>query len=233
MAARTRPVIAIDGPVGAGKSTVAQALAVALGFQYLNTGAMYRAVAVAARYNNVAPDADDADARLEQLLKSIKIEFECGRVLLAGRDISAEVATPEIGELASRLSTRPVVRAKMRELQRAAGEHGGVVMEGRDIGTAIFPDAEFKFFLTADVHVRAARRFAELRANGITISEAEVLEQLKQRDERDQARELAPLRQAGDAIVIDSSKLTADEVVRAMLARINPGAPTGSKPVTD
>jgi cytidylate kinase len=224
MTARSRPVVAIDGPVGAGKSTVARALARALGFEYLNTGAMYRAVAVAARYNDVAPDAGDADARLEQLLQSININFDGERVLLAGRDISAEISTPEIGELASRLSTRPVVRAKMRELQRAAGEAGGVVMEGRDIGTAVFPDAEFKFFLTADVNVRAARRFAELAANSVAIAEAEVLAQLKQRDQRDQARELAPLRQAGDAIVIDSSKLNLDDVVRAMIARIEAGA---------
>src|SRR5438128_6002197 len=139
MTARSRPVVAIDGPVGAGKSTVARALARALGFEYLNTGAMYRAVAVAARYNGIAPDASDADARLEQLLESIKINFNGERVLLAGRDISAEISTPEIGELASRLSTRPVVRAKMRELQRAAGEAGGVVMGGRDIGTAVVP----------------------------------------------------------------------------------------------
>jgi cytidylate kinase len=224
MTARSRPVVAIDGPVGAGKSTVARALARALGFEYLNTGAMYRAVAVAARYNDTAPDAGDADARLEQLLQSININFDGERVLLAGRDISAEISTPEIGELASRLSTRPVVRAKMRELQRAAGEAGGVVMEGRDIGTAVFPDAEFKFFLTADVNVRAARRFAELAANSVAIAEAEVLAQLKQRDQRDQARELAPLRQAGDAIVIDSSKLNLDDVVRAMIARIEAGA---------
>jgi cytidylate kinase len=203
---------------------VARALARALGFEYLNTGAMYRAVAVAARYNDIAPDASDADARLEQLLKSIKINFDGERILLARRDISAEISTPEIGELASRLSTRPLVRAKMRELQRAAGEAGGVVMEGRDIGTAVFPDAEFKFFLTADVNVRAARRFAELAANGVPITEAEVLAQLKQRDQRDQARELAPLRQADDAIVIDSSKLNVDDVVRAMIARIEAGA---------
>jgi cytidylate kinase len=231
MTARTRPVIAIDGPVGAGKSTVARALARARGFEYLNTGAMYRAVAVAARYNGITPDADDADARLEQLLKSIKIDFQGGQVLLDGRDISAEISAPEIGDLASRLSTRQVVRAKLRELQRAAGEHGGVVMEGRDIGTAIFPDAEFKFFLTADVHVRAARRCAELKTKGVAVSEAEVLAQLEERDERDRARELAPLRQAADAIVIDSSRLTVEEVVSTMIERIEAGIPTGSKPV--
>jgi len=218
MTTRTRPVVAIDGPVGAGKSTVARALARALGFDYLNTGAMYRAVAVAARYSNI--DENAADRRLEQLLDSIAINFEGERVLLDGEDVTAGISQPAIGDLASRLSTRAVVRAHLRKLQRAAGETGGVVIEGRDIGTAIFPDAEFKFFLTADLKVRAERRFAELAARGVTITEVEVLTQLEERDRRDQQRELAPLRPADDAIVIDSSKLDVEQVVRAMLARV-------------
>jgi cytidylate kinase len=223
---RSRPVIAIDGPVGAGKSTVARELARALGFTYLNTGAMYRAVAVAARYNNIKPDDSDADQRLGQLLETIDISFKGERVFLAGRDISAEISSPEIGDLASRFSTSLVVRTRMRELQRVAGAEGGVVMEGRDIGTAVFPDAEFKFYLTADVEVRAARRYAELAAKGVDITQAEVLAQLKQRDERDRARELAPLRRADDAIAIDSSGLDAGQVARAMLARITGGTQT-------
>ena len=215
---RPRPIVAIDGPVGAGKSTVARALARALGFTYLNTGAMYRAVAVAAHYIGI--DDNEADGRLQQLLDSLSISFEGERVLLNGKDVSAEIVQPEIGDLASRLSTRPIVRARLLILQRAAGEMGGVVMEGRDIGTAIFPDAEFKFFLTADLNVRAARRFAELTAHGADTSEAEVLSQLQERDRRDRERELAPLRQADDAIVIDSSKLDVGQVVSAMLAHI-------------
>jgi cytidylate kinase len=219
MTMRVRPVVAIDGPVGAGKSTVARELARALGFDYLNTGAMYRAVAVAAHYIGI--DESAADSRLARLLESMTINFEGERVLLDGTDVTAEVSQPEIGDLASRLSTRPVVRAHLRNLQRTAGESGAVVIEGRDIGTAIFPDAEFKFFLTADLEVRAARRFAELAGRGAAISEAEVLEQLKERDRRDQQRELAPLRQADDAIVIDSSKLDVEQVVHAMLARVS------------
>ena len=215
-------MVAIDGPVGAGKSTVARALARALGFGYLNTGAMYRAVAVAAHYIRI--DDNAVEGCLEQLLDSIAISFDGERVLLDGKDVTAEISQPMIGDLASRLSTRPVVRARLRKLQRAAGETGGVVIEGRDIGTAIFPDAEFKFFLTAALEVRASRRFAELAARGVAVTEAEVLAQLEERDSRDQQRELAPLRQAGDAIVIDSSELEVEQVVRAMLARVVPKA---------
>jgi CMP/dCMP kinase len=229
MTTRTRPVVAIDGPVGAGKSTAARGLARALGFDYLNTGAMYRAVAVAARYINIGEGA--ADHRLEKLLDSITISFEGEQVSLDGKDVSAEIVQPEIGDLASRLSTLPAVRTRLRKLQRAAGEGGGVVMEGRDIGTAIFPDAEFKFFLTADVKVRAARRFAELAAKGAPITPAEVLQQLQERDRRDQERDLAPLRKADDAIVIDSSALNIEQVVSAMLTRIEQSAARSTRVV--
>lgn len=227
MSARGRPVIAIDGPVGAGKSTVARALAHALGFSYLNTGAMYRAVACAARnigYNDMEAGGSEFERRLGELLEKISITFRGERVTLNGRDVTDEIAAPEIGELASRLSTLGIVRSKMRELQRAAGAGGGVVMEGRDIGTAVFPDAEFKFFLTADLNVRAARRRAELTAKGIAAPFDEVLAQLKRRDERDRGRELAPLRRAADAIEIDSSACGIDQVVNAMKARVESGA---------
>jgi cytidylate kinase len=204
--------------VGAGKSTVARALARALNFSYLNTGAMYRAVAVAARY--IKLDESAAAGRLEQLLESIAISFDGERVLLNGEDVTGEISQPAIGDLASRLSALPVVRAHLRQLQRAAGDAGAIVIEGRDIGTAIFPDAEFKFFLTAGLKVRAARRFAELAARGVKITEAEVEAQLEERDHRDQQRELAPLRRAADAIVIDSSGLDVEHVVRVMLDRV-------------
>ncbi len=147
---RARPIVAIDGPVGAGKSTVARELARALGFSYLNTGAMYRAVAVAARAAGVDPDIAEIDEQLRVILDTISITFDGERVILAGRDISDVIIEPEIGDLASRFSALPMVREKMRDLQRAAGAGGGVVMEGRDIGTVIFPDAEVKFFLVAD-----------------------------------------------------------------------------------
>jgi CMP/dCMP kinase len=217
---RTQPIIAIDGPVGAGKSVAARELARALGFSYLNTGAMYRAVAIAAREAGVSPDDANVEARLAPVLAAIKIKFDGENIMLNGRDVTAKLSEPEVGELASRFSALGAVRARMRDLQRAAGADGAVVMEGRDIGTAIFPDAEFKFFLDADVKTRARRRFEELQKKGASIAEHEVLEQLIERDRRDSGRELAPLRRADDAIVIDSTKLSIEAVVAAMKAKL-------------
>jgi CMP/dCMP kinase len=218
---RSRPVVAIDGPVGAGKSTVARRLAEALGFEYVNTGAMYRAVAFAARAAGIGGDKPEAERKLDALLKGARIEFSAGRIMLDGRDISAEIGSPEMSEGASRLSTLGVVRARMRELQRAAGAGGGVVMEGRDIGTAVFPDAEFKFFLDASPEVRAERRWRELAARGVRIAREEVLAQLHERDRRDRGRELAPLKPAPDAQVVDASRMSVEEVVTLMAERVS------------
>ena len=215
---RARPIIAIDGPVGAGKSTVARELARALGFSYINTGAMYRAVALVTRERS--PGDVQIERRLAGILDMIALTFDGERVLLSGRDITAAIAVPEVGDLASRLSTLAIVRQKMRDLQRAAGRDGGVVMEGRDIGTAVFPDAEFKFFLDADVEVRAERRWREMVAKGASVTRDEVRAQLLERDRRDSERELAPLKRADDAIVIDSTRLSIAEVVAAMKARV-------------
>jgi len=217
---RARPIVAIDGPGGAGKSTVARRLASELDFSYLNTGAMYRALAFAVNEAGIKPDDPKLGERIAPLLKSLKIEFDGDRVLLSGRDVSAAITRPDISELASSYSTLGAVRARMRELQRASGEQGGVVMEGRDIGTAVFPDAEFKFFLDADPAVRAERRYEELSAKGAATNRDEVLRELMARDQRDSARELAPLRRADDAIVIDTSKMSIDQVVSALKERI-------------
>ncbi|HYL59338.1 MAG TPA: (d)CMP kinase [Candidatus Acidoferrales bacterium] len=217
---RARPIVAIDGPVGAGKSVAARALARSLGFSHLNTGAMYRAVAVAAREAGISPDDADTAEKLAPILAQMTISFDGEKIFLNDRDVSARIVEPEIGDLASRFSSLASVRARMRDLQRAAGANGGVVMEGRDIGTAIFPDAECKFFLSADVTVRAARRYAELKSKGANISEREVLEQLNERDRRDRGRELAPLKRADDAIEIDSTNLSVEEVVAQMNAKI-------------
>jgi CMP/dCMP kinase len=186
----------------------------------VNTGGMYRAVALAAQAAGIGADDPQAERRLDALLGAVRIELSRGRIMLDGRDVSEAIAAPEVGEMASRLSRLGVVRARMRELQRAAGASGGVVMEGRDIGTAVFPDAECKFFLDASAEVRAARRFRELSAHGVAISRAEVLAQLRERDRRDSERELAPLRAAPDAVVVDSSTLEIDEVLKLMADRV-------------
>jgi CMP/dCMP kinase len=235
VAARERPIVAIDGPVGAGKSTVARALAQALGFSYLNTGAMYRAVAVAARERGISPDAvaandgpgapeaagvEDLRKHLAEILATMRITFNGERVMLAGRDISDLITQPQIGDLASRFSAIALVRDRMRDLQRAAGVAGGVVMEGRDIGTVIFPDAEVKFFLVADPAVRAARRYAELAGKGVATTLEEVAAQLAERDRRDAERALAPLKAADDAIVIDSTGRDVAAVVNEMKSRV-------------
>ena len=217
---RARPVIAIDGPVGAGKSTIARQLARELAFVYLNTGAMYRAVAIAARRAGLSPEEAAPDDRLTELLARIRIEFNGERITLDGTDISDQIGAPEVSDLASKFSALKIVRERMRALQRAAGEKGGVVMEGRDIGTVIFPDAEIKFFLEANVAVRAERRFKELIAKDDRITREEVLRQLLERDSRDSARELAPLKRADDAIAIDSTKLTVAEVVAVMKKQV-------------
>ncbi len=195
--------IAIDGPSGAGKSTVAKRLAKELGYTYMDTGAMYRAFALKARRDGV--DLNDE---------------EKARVLLDGRDVSAEIRTPELSQSASRISALGPVRERMVELQRALGERGGVVAEGRDIGTVVFPGAEVKVFLTAGPEERAQRRFAELRDQGKEVSLDETLEEMKVRDRRDQERSLAPLRKADDAIAIDSTSQGVDEVMERIMREI-------------
>ena len=224
---RSRPVIAIDGPVSAGKSTAARGLAHALGFVYLSTGAMYRAAAIKALETNLDLQSGDLETRLTRMLDRARIEFDGERIMLDGRDVSLEIVAPAISDLASRLSTFAVVRTRMRDLQRGLGRQGGVVMEGRDIGTAVFPDAEFKFFLDADVEVRARRRYMELAAKKVSTSFEEVLRQLRERDVRDRGRALAPLKRADDAVLIDTTNLDTDQVVNQMKSRIVAGGSAG------
>ncbi len=208
-------MIAVDGPAGAGKSSASRALARRLGFGYVDTGAMYRAVGVLAAERGIDPDDAAALGRLVAAL-DFELARDGERLLVGGRDLSAAIRRPEAGELASRVSTQPVVRQRLVALQRALGAAGGVVMEGRDIGTVVFPDARVKLYLTADPATRAARRAAELRAAAATVDEAALARELAERDRRDAGRAHSPLRPAADAVVLDTTALTLEDVVEAM-----------------
>ena len=226
MTSRRRPVIAIDGPAGAGKSTVARRLAEALGFVLVDTGALYRSVALAARRAGVDwKDGVGLGALARGVVERGEIAFDPGpdrkgRVILAGEDVSVAIRTPEMGLGASQVSAHPEVRAALLDLQRQAGQAGGVVLEGRDIGTVVFPDAERKFFLTARPEVRARRRHDELLKKGEKVSFEATLEEVLRRDENDTNRAHAPLRMAEDALLVDSSDLSADEAVARMVERV-------------
>lgn len=207
--------IAIDGPAGAGKSTLAKRLAERLGYLYIDTGAMYRAVALWAKRLGVP--WDDA-ARLEQLARESRIELASGgQVRLNGEDVSDAIRDPEISEGASRVSAIPGVRRALVEKQQQMGRQASVVMEGRDIGTVVFPEAEVKIFLDATPEERARRRMKDLAARGLKADFSRVLEELKRRDERDSTRADSPLRQAPDAIYVDSTGMSEDEVEQALL----------------
>jgi cytidylate kinase len=212
-------VVAVDGPAGAGKSTASRALARRLGYAYVDTGAMYRAVGVLAAERGVALDDD---AALASLVADLRFELRDGGAGLTvdGRDVSTAIRRADAGELASRVSTRPVVRKRLVAVQRALGAGGGVVMEGRDIGTVVFPDAPVKLYLTADPSTRAARRAAELRVRGDAVDEAALAADLAARDRRDRTRTHAPLRAAPDARVLDTTGLSLDEVVAQMEALV-------------
>jgi len=207
------PVIAVDGPAGAGKSSASRALARRLGFAYVDTGAMYRVVGVLAREQGIA---DDDDAGLARLVGGLQFTLDGERLLANGRDLGREIREPEAGNLASRVSTRPVMRARLVALQRELGAAGGVVMEGRDIGTVVFSDAAVKLYLTAAPAERARRRAAEMRARGQAVDEGALAGEIAERDRRDSTRAHAPLRPAPDSVVLDTTDLSFDQVVDAM-----------------
>jgi CMP/dCMP kinase len=207
------PVVTIDGPAGAGKSTAARGLARRLGYRFLDTGSMYRAVAWSVAGGGV-PAVDGA--ALRQHLARLTIMLDGERVRVNGRDVTDEIRTPEISELTSRLTALAIVRDKVTPLQRALAAAGGAVLEGRDTGTVVCPDAEVKFYLDASLETRARRRQSELAARGVTVGLETVREQVHARDRQDTERELAPLRCAADAIRLDTSRLTAEQVVEIM-----------------
>jgi cytidylate kinase len=223
---RPRPIVAIDGPAGAGKSTVARRLADALGFVLVDTGALYRTVAVAAKRAGVAwNDAKPVGELAHALVTRGAIAFERDatrgvRVWLDGKDVTDAIREPDIGMGASTVSAHKAVRDALLDLQRQAGRAGGVVLEGRDIGTVVFPEAEVKFFLTARPEVRAKRRFDELTAKGQQVTLEDTLADVRRRDEQDTTRAVAPLRQADDAVLVDNSDFGVDETVARMAARV-------------
>jgi cytidylate kinase len=221
-----RPLlIAIDGPAGAGKSAAARALAVRLGLPYLDTGAMYRAVALAARRAGIGLELDAAGrATVVTLARALCVSFSgdpgAQHVLLDGADVTLELREPEVSRMASVVSAIPEVRREMVRRQRELAARSGGVVEGRDIGTVVFPDAAVKVFLTAEPEVRARRRFEELARQGLVATWDEVLEEQRQRDRRDSTRPDSPLRPADGAVIVDTSRLTLQEVVDAMLALV-------------
>jgi cytidylate kinase len=212
--ARERPVIAIDGPAGAGKSTLAAHLARRFGFLNLETGAMYRALALKAIENDLPFDDESALMELAQYTRvALEPQAEGNRVVLDGVDVSRRVRDADVTEGASRVSVHPQLRAWMVTQQRKLGEKGGVVMEGRDIGTAVFPDAEVKIFLDAAPEVRGNRRYRQRAPELVKVTEESVLRELRERDERDRNRAESPLRPAADAVVLDSTAMTLEQVL--------------------
>lgn len=222
---RTRPIVAIDGPVGAGKTTTAREAARRLGFLYVDTGAMYRAVTLDVLNHGVDPEDEKSVA---EVAAGSKVEQKTGvdgqRTYLNGDDVSERIRDRDVTNAVSAVSAMRSVRERMWEIQRSVGIEGGVVMEGRDIGTVVFPDAEFKIYLDASVDVRAQRRYDELKAKGREIPFDELRREIVERDRANTERALAPLRKAHDAVVIDTSYMTFDEQVDAIVSLVEGNA---------
>ncbi|MPM63959.1 Cytidylate kinase [bioreactor metagenome] len=218
--------IAVDGFSSCGKSTIAKGLAKELGYTYIDSGAMYRAVALLAYRNGWMTDAEINEARLQKHIPEIEISFETNsegqqETYLNGENVEKEIRSLEIGNGASRVSTLGFVRRELVRQQQAMGKKKGVVMDGRDIGTVVFPDAEFKIFLTATPEVRAQRRFDELQAKGNPVSYEETLANVRERDERDTTRTESPLRKAADAIELDNSHISINEQLQWAIDMFN------------
>ncbi len=221
MADTSSNIITIDGPAGSGKSTISRALAGHFEYAYLDTGAMYRAVGLKASLTKTAPDSDE---ELALLLDNLDLQIlpgdEDSKVILDQKDISLEIRSAEMGMMASKVSARPIVRKKLTELQQQMAQKGSVVAEGRDMGTVVFPQAKFKFYLDATPEERARRRTEQLREKGMAADYEDILSQIKQRDHDDSSRALAPLMPAQDATIVDSSNMTINEVIHFIAEKI-------------
>lgn len=215
-------VIAIDGPSGAGKSTVARRLAERLRYIYIDTGALYRSIGWKALRQGVDPGDERALADLcSRTDVTIRKDNSDPRFFVDGADVTGHIRTPEMGMMASLVSKSPAVRARLLDLQRELGRQGGVVMDGRDIGTVVFPDADVKFYLDAGAEERGRRRYRELKSKGMEVDLARITREIEERDLQDSSRALAPLRKAEDAAVIDSTAMSIEEVIDRMLSEIN------------
>lgn len=211
--------LAIDGPAGAGKSTIAKRVAKEKGFIYVDTGAMYRGLAIHFLEKGIKPEeVDKIIEACEDAEVTIGYEDGVQQIYLNGRNVTAHLREEAVGNMASKSSAVPAVREKLLELQRGLARTEDVVMDGRDIGTNILPNADVKVYLTASVETRANRRYLELKENGMDCVLEEIARDIKERDERDMNRDIAPLRQAEDAVLVDSSDMTIDEVVNAIKA---------------
>jgi cytidylate kinase len=222
-----KDIVTIDGPSGAGKSTISKLLAAELHYTYLDTGAMYRVVGLQVERSGFDLEAENGREKLVQLLATLEMTLAPGeegqetRVFLHGEDVSDAIRTPEMAMVASRVSAEPEVRKKLTEMQRAIGQNGAIVAEGRDMGTIVFPEARYKFFLDATPAERAKRRQQQLMEQGQRVEYEELLTQIQKRDRDDSSRALAPLKPAPDAVVIDSSEMSIDEVVSFMLKTVH------------
>jgi len=219
-------IISIDGHSSTGKSTVAKQLAKKLNYTYIDSGAMYRAVTLFALQNSLISDGEVNEAKLKELMYSIDIQFVLNErtnqqeTVLNGKVVESEIRNLEVSENVSVISTIGFVRAEMVRLQRILGEKGNIIMDGRDIGTKVFPDADLKIFMTASAEIRAQRRYKELVNKGEFVTFAEILENVQKRDHIDSTREIDPLRQADDAILLDNSNLTHEEQLSWILSKI-------------
>jgi CMP/dCMP kinase len=213
-------IVTIDGPAGSGKSTVARLLAEHLEVRFLDTGAMYRAVALAVLQQGVSET--DA-AAVAQVARQMQLEFCDDQLQLDGKDVSDDIRSPQVTAISSVVAANPAVRERLVQLQREVGQQGSLVTEGRDQGSVVFPDARFKFFLTASVDARARRRHREMVAQGSTLTLSTVTTQLRQRDERDENRAHAPMKPAADATILDTSGMSIAQVVEALAQAITRG----------
>ncbi len=216
-----KPIVAIDGPVGAGKSTTARRVARELGFVFVDTGAMYRAVTLDVLEKNTDPGDEGAvKAIVENSTVELRSVENGQRTFLNGRDVTDRIRDRDVTAAVSAVSAQKAVRERMTELQRALGRDGGVVMEGRDIGTVVFPNAEFKIFLDAAIETRAERRYEEMVSKGMKISIKELIEEIRERDKANTERALAPLKKAPDAILIDTTDMTFEEQVATIVSLV-------------